>query len=124
LEKPAIVPIFKKGNSSLLANYRPVSILNNFSKVFEFVIHDYVSCYVQSKLNCCQHGFIKPRSSTSNLVTYIDYITLSVTSQRHIDAIYFDFSSAFDLVQHTLFLAKLSSVGLTGVLMLAGVVAI
>jgi hypothetical protein len=92
-----MVPTFKKGNSSSLVNYRPISILNNFSKVFEFVIHDHVSHYLQSKRNCCQHGFIKSRSTTSNLVTYLDYITPSVSSQLQVDAIHFDFSSAFDL---------------------------
>jgi hypothetical protein len=25
-----------------VSNYRPSSILNNFSKLFEFIIHDYV----------------------------------------------------------------------------------
>jgi hypothetical protein len=103
----------KRGNSFLIANYRPISILNNFSKVFEFVIHYHVLYYLQSKLNCCQHGFIKFRSTTSNLVTYLDYITPLVSSQLQVDAIYFDFSSAFDLVSHTLLLRKLSSFGLT-----------
>jgi sarcosine oxidase/L-pipecolate oxidase len=46
------------------------------------------------------------------LVTYLDYITHLVSSQRQVDAIYFDFSSAFDLVSHTLLLGKLSSFGL------------
>jgi hypothetical protein len=98
-KQAAIVRIFKKGNSSLLASYRPVSILNIFAEVFEFVIRDHVSHYVRSMLSCCQHGFIKFRSPTSNLVTYLDYIT--VTSQRQADAIYADFSSAFDLVSLT-----------------------
>jgi hypothetical protein len=111
--KKLLVPTFKKVNSSLIANYRPNSILNNLSKVFEFVISDHVSYYLQSKLNCCQHGFIKSRSTTSSLVTYLDYITPLVSSQRQVDAIYFDFSSAFDLVSHTLLLGKLSSFGLT-----------
>jgi hypothetical protein len=112
-KQAAIVPIFENGTPSLLANYRPISILNNFSEVFEFVVHDHVSHYVQSKLNCCQHGFIKSRYTTSNLVTYLDYITSLVTSQRQGDAIYFDFICAFDLVPHTLLLGKLSSFGLT-----------
>jgi hypothetical protein len=47
------------------------------------------------------------------LVTYLDYITPLVSSQRQVDATYFDFSSAFDLVSHTLLLGKLSSFGLT-----------
>jgi hypothetical protein len=33
-KKAAVVPIFKKGKSALAANYRPISILNNFSKMF------------------------------------------------------------------------------------------
>jgi hypothetical protein len=55
---------------------------------------------------------MKSRSTTSNLVTYLDYITPLVSSQRQVDAIYFDFSSAFDLVSHTLPLGKLSYFGL------------
>ena len=35
-----IIPIFKKSNSSLLVNYRPISLLPTISKVFERVIHD------------------------------------------------------------------------------------
>jgi hypothetical protein len=97
----------------LIANYRPISILNNFSKVFEFVMYNHVSYYLQSKLNCCQHGFIKCTSTTSNLVNYLDNITPLVSSQHQVDVIYFDFSSAFDLVSHTLLLNKLSSFGLS-----------
>jgi hypothetical protein len=47
-----------------------------------------------------------------HLVTYLDYIGLSVTSQRQVDAIYFHSSNADDLVSHTLLLGKLSSFGL------------
>jgi hypothetical protein len=47
------------------------------------------------------------------LVNYLDYITPLVSSQRQVDAIYFDFSSAFDLVSHALLLSKLSSFGLS-----------
>jgi hypothetical protein len=34
-KQAAVVPIFKKGNRVLVVNYRPTSILNNFSKIFE-----------------------------------------------------------------------------------------
>jgi hypothetical protein len=38
-----VLPIFKKGSSALVTNYRPSSLLNNFSKVFEIIIHDQLS---------------------------------------------------------------------------------
>jgi hypothetical protein len=36
----AVGPIFKKGNSTLVTNYRPITILNNVSKMFESIIRD------------------------------------------------------------------------------------
>ena len=33
-----IIPLFKKGDKSLIANYRPISILNSLSKIFESII--------------------------------------------------------------------------------------
>jgi hypothetical protein len=41
-----VVPIFKKGGSALVTNYRPIWLLNNFSKVFEIIIHDQFSYYL------------------------------------------------------------------------------
>jgi hypothetical protein len=97
-----------------VSNSRPISILKKFSKLFESVIHDHVSHYLKFKLNPCQHGFTKSKSTTTNLVTYLAFITPLVGSQRQADAVYFDLTSAFDLVPHTLHLHKLSALGLSG----------
>jgi hypothetical protein len=75
------VPILKKSNSSFVSNYRPISLLNNFSKVFEFVVHSQMSYYFTSKLNPNQHGFVKMKSTTTNLVAYLDFISPLVFSQ-------------------------------------------
>jgi hypothetical protein len=50
----------------------------------------------------------------ANLVIYLDFITQLGGSQGQADAIYFDLSTAFDLVHHTLILKKLSAFGLPG----------
>jgi hypothetical protein len=113
-KQAAVVPIPKKGNSASVNSYRPISILNNFSKLFEFLVHDHASHYLKSIFNPCQHGFTKCKSTTTNLVSYLDYITPLVGSQRQVDAIYFDLTSAFDLVPHTLLLHKLSALGFSG----------
>jgi hypothetical protein len=83
------VPNFKKDNSALLSNYRPISLLINFSKVFESVVHEHVLHYFELKLNSCQSGFVKTKSNVKNLVTYLHYISPLVTSQHPVAAIHF-----------------------------------
>jgi hypothetical protein len=65
------------------------------------------------KLHPSQHGFLKHKSTTINLVTYLDFISPLVSSQQQVDSIYFDLSSAFDLVQHPVLLNKLCEYGLS-----------
>ena len=112
-KQTAVIPVFKKGNRASVNNYRPISILNTFSKIFEFVIYEQVFHYVKSKFNPSQHGFMKSKSTATNLVAYLDFIAPLVHSQRQVDSIYFDFSNAFDLVSHEMLLRKLSDFGLS-----------
>jgi hypothetical protein len=109
----AVVPIFKKGNSILVTNYRPITILNNFSKFFESIIHLQLSSYLKFKLHPSQHGFIKSKSTATNLVTYLNSITASVSSKGQTVTIYFDLRESFDKVSRTLLLHKLNSYGLS-----------
>jgi hypothetical protein len=43
MEATSFVPVLEKGNSASFSNFRPISLLNNFSKLFKFVIHGHVS---------------------------------------------------------------------------------
>ena len=66
----------KKNCSFSVSNYRPTSLLNNFSKVSEFVIHDHMSHYFKHKLNASQHGFFETTSAITTFVAYLDLIFL------------------------------------------------
>ena len=41
-----IIPLYKKGDHSLLTNYRPISLLPTISKVFEKIIYDQMYEYL------------------------------------------------------------------------------
>jgi hypothetical protein len=86
-----------------------MSILSNFSKLLEFIIHDHILHNV--KLNPDQHGFTNSKSTVTNLVMFLDFMTLVVRGQRQAYAVCFDLSNAFDLVPHSMFLHKLSFFG-------------
>jgi hypothetical protein len=83
-----------------------------FSEGFEFITTDHVSRLFKSKINFTQYGFTKPRSPVTNLVTFLDTVTALVCSQGQTDSIYFDFSSAFDIIPHGLLLHKINNYGL------------
>jgi hypothetical protein len=112
-KQAAVIAVLKKANGASVYNYRPISILNAFSKIFEFVIQEHVSYCFKSKLNPSQHGFMKSKSTATNRVCYLDAIVPLVDSQRQADSIYFDFSNAFDRVPHELLLRKLNDCGLS-----------
>ena len=56
-----------------------------------------------------QHGFLSQKSCTSNILLFSDSVVLSINdcNTMSTDVIYFDFSKAFDLVNHDLILYKL-----------------
>jgi hypothetical protein len=68
-KQAAVVPVFKTGNSAIVTNYRPITIVNNFSKIVLSIIYDQVSFYFKRKLNYSQHDFIKRQSTATNLLT-------------------------------------------------------
>jgi hypothetical protein len=68
-KQTTVVPVSKKGNNALVTNYRPITILNNFSKIFDHVIHDQLSFYFKFKLHPSQHGSIKSESTATSLLT-------------------------------------------------------
>jgi hypothetical protein len=86
-KQAAVIPIFKR---TLVVNYRPISILNNFSKIFESIIHDHISFNLKCKLHPNQYGFLKSKSTATYLVTYLNDVTPSVCSQGQFDSVYFD----------------------------------
>jgi hypothetical protein len=111
-KQTAVVPVFKKGSSAVVSNYRPISILNKFSKIFEFIVYDHLYNFFKYRLNPSQHGFHKFNSTATNLVTYLNSIIPSVSSQGQTDSVYFELTRAFDIVPHNI-LCKLSNFGLS-----------
>ena len=56
-----VIPIFKAGNRTDATNYRPISILNSISKIYECAVSDRLEEFLNSNsiLNNCQIGFPK-----------------------------------------------------------------
>ena len=112
-----VTPIFKPGGSrSLAKDYRPVSLTNHVTKIFERVIHTALTDHVESfhLINETQHGFRPGRSTITQLLRFYDSILTLLDEGHSVDAIYLDFAKAFDKVDHTILLKKLSSLQISG----------
>lgn len=107
-----VVPIFKSGDPCDVNNFRPVSLLCGFSKVFEMVIYERLYFYFKRKISPLQHGFLKGRSIETNMSVFLGYTGPLVANRGQVDTIYFDMSKAFDRVSHNILLSKLKKYGL------------
>ena len=106
-----ITPVFKKGDRAQISNYRPISILSNLSKICEKVLFSGIYGAVKSFLSPHQHGFVRGRSTTTNLCCFTQYVSEALDGGRQVDAVYTDFSRAFDCIDHSILLSKLSGFG-------------
>ena len=111
-----VTPIFKKGNLEDVGNYRPVSTLPIFGKIFEKIIYKRIYNFALSKniLDKNQFGFRKSHS-TSHAVNYsVKIIEDSIKKQNHVLGIFIDLSKAFDTIDHSTLLVKLERYGIRG----------
>ncbi|KAH0818010.1 hypothetical protein GEV33_004781 [Tenebrio molitor] len=107
----AVRPIHKKDDRSEITNYRPIALISNFAKVFEYVLYNSSLHYVSHKLSPNQHGFTKCRSTDTNLVSISQYLSDALDNHSQVDVVYTDLSKAFDRIDHGLLLIKLESFG-------------
>lgn len=114
-----ITPLYKKGPSSQVTNYRPISLTSIFSKLMERVISTELINYLQQHhlITKQQHGFLTKRSTSTNLIESLNDWTLNIEKRNHQSVAYIDFAKAFDSVCHKKLLIKLANYGICGSLL-------
>ena len=103
------MPVHKKKDKSDKTNYRPVSILPNISKIYEKIIYNQLYEYFHDKLFPSQCGFRKGYSSQHSLLVMTEKFKESIDKGNAFGALLTDLSKAFDCIDHTLLIAKLSA---------------
>ena len=111
-----VICLHKKGDTSLPSNYRPISILSVFSKIFERLLANRIICFLENNciLHKYQHGFRENRSTSTALSNILHYIYSNMDSGNKVIALFLDLSKAFDCVDHGVLLLKLEHYGLRG----------
>ena len=117
LKLARITPVFKKGSRLDIDNYRPISVLSNFSKLFEKAMYHRLYSYleVQKILYPLQFGFREKCSTTHALISITESIRQSIDKNEFGCGIFIDLKKAFDTVNHAILLTKFNHYGIRGV---------
>ena len=114
--KALITPIYKNGDCSCPANYRPISLTCIVCKTLEHIISTSIYNHSEEYDILCpeQHGFRRRRSCETQLISTLHDLVTALNNAEQVDAILLDLSKAFDKVPHIRLCHKLSFYGIAG----------
>ena len=116
LKTAKVIPLYKQALKDIVDNYRPISLLNCFNKIFEKLIHKQLISFLNKHLLLFQYeyGFRESHFTTLALIEIIDDIKSKLDNGEYVIGAYLDLKKAFDTVNHDILCDKLDHYGIRG----------
>ena len=106
----SVIPLDKgKPNKNEMSNFRPVSVLNTFSRIYERVIKDQIVCGMEKYFSPFLSAYRKNYSSQNILISLTEEWRKNLDNNFVVGAVLTDLSKAFDCIPHDLIIVKLSA---------------
>ena len=111
-----VIPIYKSDNQQSINNYRPISVLPFFSKIFERVIANHVTDFLEESniLNDNQYGFRRNHSTSHAIICLVEKVAKALDQGKIVVGLMIDLKKAFDGICHKTLLKKLYAYGIMG----------
>ena len=119
LKQALVIPVYKKGDETQIENYRPISLLSCFSKIFEKVMSNRITEHMleNNLINNNQHGYLKGRSTQTALFQFTENIIKSLENKQLPIGLFLDLSKAYDTLNYTILTRKLELYGIRGIVL-------
>ena len=117
LKRAKIIPIYKDNDVFEPKSYRPISLLANFSKIFEKLMYKRLKIFFEKNLVLYekQYGFRDKYSTQHALIDMVNNIQNNMEEKLFSCGIFLDLKKAFDTVDHYILLHKLDHYGVRGI---------
>ncbi|KAF2358585.1 Reverse transcriptase domain [Trinorchestia longiramus] len=109
-----IKPLHKAGDINTASNYRPISLLPVLSKILEKVISNQLLTHLDKSnlLHPNQYAYRKHTNTQDALLNITEKIYSDIDTKNVTQLLLLDLSKAFDSVEHTRLLQKISNLGI------------
>ena len=113
-----IIPIFKTDDNTDPSNYRPISLLSNFNKIFEKLIFKRMESFIEQHnlFSPSQYGFRKTLSTQHAILDIVSTIQTNMDKHLFSCGVFIDLKKAFDTIDRKILLHKLNHYGFRGVI--------
>ena len=112
-----VISLYKAGENDLFTNYRPVSLLPQFSKILEKIYYSRLDKFISKHyiLSNSQFGFKQYMSIILALLQFVEEISSSIDKKNKTIGAFIDLKKAFDTIDHDILFKKLDRYGVRGI---------
>ena len=111
-KRASVTPIDKGGNDKhIYINYRPVSVLNTFSKIIKLAIFDQLTKHANHFLSIFVSAYRKMYGTQHILIRLLEEWGEQIDHNKILGTVLLDLSKAFDCIPHDLLITKVNAYG-------------
>lgn len=110
-KRALVACIYKKGDTSNPANYRPISLLVTAYKLYARILQARLSAVMEAHLRSTQYGFRKGKSTADPIHIARRVQEAFEDKHSHLYYLFLDWQMAFDRVSHAALLSSLLRLG-------------